>query len=67
MQSLTPKTIKANFTQAALENALQPGQWLKLESVPSPFAYDEALLLCRVSQREWISWVPNYGEYILTL
>ncbi len=55
------------FSQATLWNALEPGKWLKLETLPSPFAHDEALLLCEISSRQWITWVPDYGEYILAL
>lgn len=46
---------------------LQPGQWLILEKVPSPFAHAEALLICQLSPREWLTWIPEYGEYLLSL
>ncbi len=46
---------------------LQSGQWVQLEKVPSPFAQDEALLLCEISENRWLTWVPDHGEYLLEL
>lgn len=46
---------------------LQPGEWLNLEELPSPFAGSQALLLCEVSSNKWVTWIPNYGEYCLIL
>ncbi len=46
---------------------LQPGQWLNLEDLPSPIAHNQALILCQVSSHQWLTWVPNYGEYCLIL
>lgn len=46
---------------------LQPGMWLHLEATPSPFAYCEALLLCQLTELEWLTWIPDYGEYCLQL
>ncbi|ACK69906.1 hypothetical protein PCC7424_1464 [Gloeothece citriformis PCC 7424] len=43
----------------------QPGMWIPLEELPSPFAHDEALLLCQLSKNRWVSWIPDHGEYIL--
>ncbi|WP_013320558.1 hypothetical protein [Gloeothece verrucosa] len=45
----------------------QPGMWIPLEELPSPFAHDEALLICQLSKHQWISWIPEHGEYILEL
>jgi hypothetical protein len=67
MHSSTNNTTPDPFSTADLRNALQPGQWLKLEDLPSPFAQDEALLLCRVSRKKWVTWVPEHGEYLLAL
>jgi hypothetical protein len=39
--------------------------WVLLLQRPSPFCYDEALLLCRYSETEWLTWIPEYGEAIL--
>lgn len=45
----------------------QPGQWLHLENAPASWSEHEALLLCQISPQEWITWIPNYGEYYLIL
>lgn len=46
---------------------LRPGVWLPLEQPPSPFADSEALLLCQLTELDWLTWVPNYGEFHLRL
>jgi hypothetical protein len=48
-------------------SSLQSGSWVTLTELPSPWAEDEALLLCEVSPGQWMSWVPNYGEYLTHL
>lgn len=40
------------------------GLWVKLRQVPDPLTGDEALLLCQV-ERDWIVWLPNWGEMVL--
>lgn len=52
---------------ANILNQLQPGTWIHLEVPLSFSAYDEALLLCQISETQWVSWVPDYGEYLLQL
>jgi hypothetical protein len=66
-QSLERQMTQDSFSQFLFFPELQPGQWLVLEKLPSIFAYNEALLLCQVSKHEWMTWVPEYGEYLLTL
>ncbi len=44
---------------------LQPGKWVKLLDLPSAFSFDEALLLCQCSAREWVAWIPDSGEEVL--
>ena len=39
--------------------------WVQLLELPSPFSFDEALLLCPVSADEWLAWIPDHGEVIL--
>ncbi|HEY9596446.1 MAG TPA: hypothetical protein V6D33_02110 [Cyanophyceae cyanobacterium] len=39
--------------------------WVKLRELPSPYSYEEALLLCQHSDTEWIVWIPDYGQMIL--
>ncbi|AFZ27676.1 hypothetical protein Cylst_5676 [Cylindrospermum stagnale PCC 7417] len=40
--------------------------WIHLWELPNPFSFDEALLLCQVSEDEWLVWIPDHGEAILT-
>ncbi len=47
------------------QQELQPSTWVKLLELPSPFSFDEALLLCQNSQDEWLAWIPDYGEAVL--
>jgi hypothetical protein len=39
--------------------------WVKLLQLPNPFSFDEALLLCQVSEDDWLAWIPDHGEAIL--
>jgi hypothetical protein len=41
---------------------LEANTWVKLLSLPSPYSFDEALLLCQVAVDAWLAWVPDYGE-----
>lgn len=40
----------------------QPSTWVKLCELPSPYSFDEALLLCEESDGQWAAWVPDFGE-----
>lgn len=46
---------------------LQASTWVHLLELPSPFSYDEALLLCQCSEDEWIAWIPDHGEAVLNV
>lgn len=50
---------------SSLEQELQPSTWVKLLELPSPFSFDEALLLCKCSDSEWLAWIPDWGETVL--
>jgi hypothetical protein len=39
--------------------------WVKLLQLPNPYSFEEALLLCPVSDEEWLVWIPDHGEAIL--
>lgn len=43
----------------------EANQWVYLRQLPDSFSHDEALLLTRVSEHEWLAWVPDYGEVTL--
>jgi hypothetical protein len=44
------------------EQDFQTSMWVKLLELPNPFSFDEALLLCPVSEDEWLAWIPDHGE-----
>lgn len=39
--------------------------WVQLLELPSTFSFDEALLLCKISEDEWVAWIPEHGEAVL--
>jgi hypothetical protein len=45
--------------------SLETNKWVKLIELPSPYSFDEALLLCQISEDEWSAWIPDHGEAIL--
>lgn len=47
------------------QQKFQADTWVRLLELPSPFSFDEALLLCQQSEDEWVAWVPNHGEVVL--
>lgn len=47
------------------QQAFQPNTWVHLLERPSPFSFDEALLLCQLSESEWSAWIPDCGEAVL--
>ncbi|MFW6296815.1 MAG: hypothetical protein ACOC04_06460 [Halothece sp.] len=67
MQASDSGKTQLDSVNVELIKVLQPGQWLCLENVPSPFSHQKALLLCAISKRVWVTWIPDYGEYLLTL
>ncbi|OKH32089.1 hypothetical protein NIES2101_41040 [Calothrix sp. HK-06] len=44
---------------------LEPYTWVELKELPGVYSYDEALLLCQISNHEWIAWAPDHGEFVL--
>ncbi len=43
----------------------KPDTWVKLLELPSRFSFEEALLLCQISEDEWVTWIPDHGEAVL--
>ena len=41
-------------------------QLLEPESFSS-FCHNEALLLCQISNWEWVAWIPDHGEAIVNI
>lgn len=48
-----------------LRQEFQSDTWVHLLELPSAFSYDEALLLCQLSEDEWVAWIPSHGEAVL--
>ncbi len=44
----------------------ESGLWVALRNAPSDYSHDEALLLCETFPGEWVSWVPGFGEIMLS-
>ena len=43
----------------------EASSWVHLLELPSPYSFDEALLLCQISEDEWVAWIPDHGEALL--
>ncbi|MBW4611792.1 MAG: hypothetical protein KME21_00620 [Desmonostoc vinosum HA7617-LM4] len=57
--------LLSQFYTKQLAQSFPPADWVKLLELPSPFSFDEALLLCPVSADKWLAWIPDHGEVIL--
>jgi hypothetical protein len=55
----------SKLENSIVEQKLQASTWVQLRERPSPYSYDEALLLCQHSDTEWIVWIPDHGEMVL--
>ena len=47
------------------QQEFQADTWVHLLELPSTFSFDEALLLCQISEDEWVAWIPDHGEAVL--
>jgi hypothetical protein len=59
---ISTRSAKAGWLSRSLSSGVKANTWVKLLELPSPHSFDKALLLYRFSLKEWIAWVPNYGE-----
>lgn len=41
--------------------------WVRLLRLLNPYCHHEALLLCQISETDWLAWVPDHGEATLRL
>lgn len=41
---------------------IRSGTWVQLSQLPSPFSYEQALLLCQQADDRWVAWAPDFGE-----
>lgn len=44
----------------------EPSTWVQLWQQPNPYSHDEALLLCQLGEDEWVAWIPDHGETVLS-
>ena len=44
----------------------EPSSWVRLVNPPTAFSFDEAWLLCQCSESQWLAWIPDYGELLLS-
>ncbi len=61
--SVTPVTPVIPGLRCSI--APEPRSWVHLWERPNPYSDDEALLLCPISEDEWVAWVAGHGEIIL--
>jgi hypothetical protein len=47
------------------QQEFQADTWVHLLGLPSTFSFDEALLLCQISEDQWAAWIPDHGEAVL--
>ncbi len=46
--------------------AFAAGQWVQLLTLPNPLSSDQALLLCPCGADQWVTWVPDHGEAVVS-
>ena len=65
--SLTSQQAWKKLTAcASLKSKPEPSSWVRLVSPPTAFSFDEAWLLCECSGSQWLAWIPDYGELLLS-
>lgn len=45
----------------------QSDTWVQLLESFSPLCQDEALILCQISNWEWVAWIPDNGEAVINI
>jgi hypothetical protein len=55
----------ASANRAGSPSNLLMDQWVQLVLPPTPLSHDQAMLLNKQSEDEWLAWVPDYGEVTL--
>jgi hypothetical protein len=66
--AVQPQRQNLDWSIKSYVNPLQQFQadtWVQLLELPSTFSFDEALLLCQISESEWVAWIPDHGETVL--
>ena len=45
----------------------QSNTWVQLLTLFNPYCHHEALLLCPISNWEWVAWIPDHGETVVNI
>lgn len=56
-----------NNVELTQRQNLEPYTWVELKELPSVYSHNEALLLCQISNHEWLAWAPDHGEFVLCI
>lgn len=65
--TLSPRPVRRKPPRIAYSSKIEANTWVKVLERPSPYSFDEALLLCQVSFDEWLAWIPDYGKVHLNV
>lgn len=73
MSSSTPVSVGSVVAWGALCDRTMPpapksapSTWVKVLNPPTAYSFDEAWLLCEYSDDQWLAWIPDYGEILLS-
>lgn len=70
MLALDTSTISAweTFRTVSIPCAprFTPSMWVQLLKPPTAYSFDQAWLLCQCAEDQWLAWVPEYGELLIT-
>lgn len=59
------QTFRENLDRSNVKQQDHANTWVKLRKLPNPYSFDEALLLCQVSEDEWLAWIPDHGQAVI--
>jgi hypothetical protein len=65
-QTVSSPTHSSPTQRRSSNFAPRPDMWVQLRDLPSTYSYDRALLICELTADQWIAWVPDHGEVLLT-
>jgi hypothetical protein len=58
-------SYKIDSAAFAKVHDFQANTWVNFLEIPNPYSFDQALLLCQISNHEWLAWIPDHGEAVL--
>lgn len=56
-----PNAVQVSLTDLNYDRT----SWVNLHTLPNPYSFSEALLLCQESADHWRAWIPDHGEIVL--